>query len=71
VVAHGGLEDGEGAGGELVFFDARDFVLARGKGSGWTVDKEAGGCEGAEEGVRELVARLLQEFPVDSDQLWS
>lgn len=31
MVADGGLEDGERAGGELVLFDAGDLVLADGR----------------------------------------
>ena len=54
MIAHSRLEDGKRTGGELVLFDASDFILAD--------DKSVVGI-GPMEGValREFTARLLQQ----------
>lgn len=58
VRAHGGLEDGEGAGGEFVFFELGDFVFPV-----LLTRVRNGACRGSWGGnVRELVARLGEEF---------
>ena len=58
VRAHGGLQDREGAGGELVLLELGDLVLASVRMSARLAVRA-----GMEEGVvRELVSRLGEEF---------